>query len=202
MAQNQNGVVIRPIIIRANLTKIVVAAGAGNLFSDPVVRIVEGLAEIYRTLKRKFQNASIWVQAIAPKPFTTVKMAAKIREINEALRGKFLCDPFRNFVTNRGKMNRELFRKDGLYPSEKGNEMIMSALERLAPIESPTSQCNSGNNANMSIGPRNEDDSQWSIKYDREEIDIFLILSLGFFGLKVTHVFFVVDISFSLLNIL
>ena len=56
-------------------------------------------------------------------------------------------------------MNRELFRKDGLYPSEKGNEMIMSALERLAPIESPTSQCNSGNNANMSIGPRNEADS-------------------------------------------
>ena len=76
----------------------------------------------------------------------------KIRGVNSRLLeklGQFFFNPYSDFITDKGKVRRDLLRKDGLYPSQKGNEKLILALEELS-LESST------------------DSSQWSVKYDRD----------------------------------
>ena len=148
-----------------NIEKIVLAAGTCNLFSDSVEKIVQGIVEIHRSLSRKFPKASIWVQSILPRLFVTPKIVEKIRGVNSRLLeklGQFFFNPYSDFIT-KGKVRRGLLRKDGLYPSQKGNEKLILALEELS-LESSTDRAETS----MSIGLSYEAGSQWLVKYDRD----------------------------------
>ena len=115
----------------AQVSRIIIAAGTNNLFSDSAEEIVQEVEKIHELATKKFPKAFVWVQSILPRLHLEVEIEEKIQEINSALLkryGEFFFNPYLDFVSDKGEIMKHLFRADGVHLSPSGNNKLGAAL--------------------------------------------------------------------------
>ena len=142
------------------IEKVVIAVGTNNLLVSSEGEIIHTIGKCRDTIKEKLPHARVLVQSILPRLFVSKQIDDKVKGINWQLEQLFrsdYIDMYNEMLWKDGRINRGLFRGDGLHLSTAGNNRYVKRMYKALQEHTNSQSCF------LEQGSKG-----WSVAYDRD----------------------------------